>query len=127
VSRPNAIRRALALRPLQVGDDPAAWMEWVREADELSDTDRQLVLTATADDFRASAAADRAAADQAQARVDALDAVLELGARWSVPDGTVGDAVERCRLEGTAEEYERFIALNEAIAPGGIFTVAVEG
>lgn len=127
MSRPEAIDLALTLRPLHEDDDPVEWMRWVRETDELSDFDRKLILTATADDFRAYALAGEAELDQRQDGIDAMDAVLELGERWSVPGGTIGDAVERCRVEGTPDEHARWVALNEAIAPGGIFTVAVDG
>jgi len=123
----RAIDYALAHRPLGDEDDPADWLRWVATTNCVNDETRSLILHASFEELAAGVFAGEAELEQRTARVKALNEVSAMVRRWCPPGGTVGEAVERCRLEGTPEEFQRFVSLNEAIAPSGVLTVVVDG
>lgn len=122
-ARSAAIETALNLHPLT---DAAEWIAWVQSTDELTEAERDLVLTAGADDLRATAARIEAEADQLAARVAAIDEFLARLARYPVADfETIGALLDEVRSEDPTE-HRRLVALAALAFPDGTVTVAEE-
>lgn len=121
--RSAAIEKALTAHPII---DAAEWIGWVQATPQLTDVERDLVLTATADDLRATAVRIKSEVDRQRAELSATDALLEGLRPWLRDEQeTFGEMLDRVAAEDP-DEHRRLMALARLAFPTGYVTVPVE-
>lgn len=129
----SALERALDNCELLDNEDLTLedWADWVRTTNVLTDVQRDLVLNATADEYRDYAdhahTAAQARLDQSDARVASIDEALAALAPYRV-DGTETIRTLLIRLnEDSEDEHDRVRALLDSAFPDGTVTIEVSG
>lgn len=105
------------------------WANWVRTTNVLTDDERDLVLNATADEYRDYAdhahTAAQARMDQSNARVAGVDYALAALAPYRVEGTeTIGELLERLN-EDDELEAGKVWALLDSVFPNGTVTIEV--